>query len=107
MSDLDYKISLEQNNNVYGGETSHVPGQISPDKTLSQKFSYRIPSNIQTGDYKFRVHFFSQSGMCGFDVLKRIKNIPQVKDMPIIVLTNINPDVQDLMKNWGGSHIFF
>lgn len=39
--------------------------------------------------------------MSGFDVLKMVKNIPEIKNIPIIVFTNINPDVQDLMKNWG------
>lgn len=39
--------------------------------------------------------------MSGFDVLKMVKNMPEIKNIPIIVFTNINPDVQDLMKNWG------
>lgn len=39
--------------------------------------------------------------MSGFDVLKRVKDDPAVKNIPIIVLTNINPDSQDLLKNWG------
>lgn len=42
--------------------------------------------------------------MSGFDVLKSVKNTPQLKNIPIIVLTNINPDVADLMKNWGVSY---
>lgn len=40
----------------------------------------------------------------GFDVLKRVKDKPEFKDMPIIVLTNINPDVPDLLKNWGAKY---
>ncbi|MBU3979107.1 hypothetical protein KJ980_05440 [Patescibacteria group bacterium] len=37
----------------------------------------------------------------GFDVLKSVKENLMLKKIPIIVLTNINPDVADLMKNWG------
>jgi CheY-like chemotaxis protein len=37
----------------------------------------------------------------GFDVLKSVKENVELKNIPIIVLTNINPDSQDLMKNWG------
>lgn len=39
--------------------------------------------------------------MSGFDVLKSVKDNPSLKNIPILVLTNINPDVQDLLKNWG------
>ncbi|MBU3979106.1 hypothetical protein KKE68_05400, partial [Patescibacteria group bacterium] len=63
MSDLDYKVSLEQDHNAYGEEINHVSGQIYPDKTLRQDFSYKIPQNIQTGDYIFKIQLFSQSGM--------------------------------------------
>lgn len=41
--------------------------------------------------------------MSGFDVLRNVKANPVLKDIPIIVLTNINPDVQDLLKNWGAT----
>jgi CheY-like chemotaxis protein len=41
--------------------------------------------------------------MSGFDVLKSVKNNPELKNIPVIVLTNINPDVTDLMKNWGAA----
>lgn len=60
---LDYKISLSQYHKVYGEAVNHVSGQISPDQKLRQEFSYRIPQNIPTGDYVFRVQLFSQSGM--------------------------------------------
>lgn len=39
--------------------------------------------------------------MSGFDVLKNAKDNPALKNIPIIVFSNINPDVQDLLKNWG------
>lgn len=41
--------------------------------------------------------------MSGFDVLKEAKQNPVLKNIPIIVFTNINPDVQDLLKNWGAT----
>lgn len=41
--------------------------------------------------------------MSGFDVLKNVKDNPALKNIPIIVLTNINLDVQDLIKNWGAT----
>lgn len=42
--------------------------------------------------------------MSGFDVLKEAKDNPVLKNIPIIVFTNINPDVQDLLKNWGAAN---
>lgn len=42
--------------------------------------------------------------MSGFDFLKYIKENPPSKKAPIVVITNINPDVQDLVQNWGVSH---
>lgn len=40
----------------------------------------------------------------GFDVLKSARGNPALKNIPIIVITNINPDVQDLLKNWGATN---
>lgn len=37
----------------------------------------------------------------GFDVLKVVKNDPELKTIPILVLTNIYADAEDLVKNWG------
>lgn len=45
-------------------------------------------------------------GMSGFDVLKNVKNNLTIKKIPIIVLSNINIDVQDLLKNWGAAYFF-
>ena len=45
--------------------------------------------------------------MSGFDVLKTVKTNPKLKEIPIIVLTNINPDSQDLLKNWGVKDFLF
>lgn len=37
----------------------------------------------------------------GFDVLKIVKSDPSLSRIPILVLTNISVDVEDLLKNWG------
>lgn len=41
----------------------------------------------------------------GFDVLKEIRNDPEVQDIPVIVLTNVSIDVEDLLKNWGATDV--
>lgn len=41
--------------------------------------------------------------MSGFDVLKWMRDNPALINIPVIVLTNINLDVQDLLKNWGAA----
>lgn len=37
----------------------------------------------------------------GFDVLKVVKGDPILSKIPILILTNIYADVEDLLKNWG------
>jgi|SRR6185369_12475230 len=39
----------------------------------------------------------------GFDVLKFAKNDPELKNIPIIVLTNVTVDGDDIIKNWGAT----
>jgi CheY-like chemotaxis protein len=41
------------------------------------------------------------SKVSGFDVLKMVKDDPALNKIPILVLTNIFADVEDLLKNWG------
>lgn len=41
------------------------------------------------------------SKVSGFDVLKMVKDDPVLNKIPILVLTNIFADVEDLLKNWG------
>ena len=40
-------------------------------------------------------------GVTGFDVLKLAKDDPVLTKIPILVLTNIFADAEDLVKNWG------
>ena len=37
----------------------------------------------------------------GFEFLKLVKADPSLKNIPILVLTNIFADAEDLVKNWG------
>jgi DNA-binding response OmpR family regulator len=41
------------------------------------------------------------SKVSGFDVLKIVKDSPSLSKIPILILTNIHADVEDLLKNWG------
>lgn len=41
--------------------------------------------------------------MSGFDVLERIKKDPQLNKIPVLVLTNLRADVEDLISNWGAA----
>lgn len=40
----------------------------------------------------------------GFELLKEAKDDPEVNHIPIIILTNIIADAQDLVKNWGADY---
>ncbi|MEK7571439.1 MAG: response regulator [Patescibacteria group bacterium] len=42
--------------------------------------------------------------MTGFSVLELVKGEENLKNIPIIVLTNIYADAQDLLQNWGVKH---
>lgn len=37
----------------------------------------------------------------GFDLLKIVKDSPHLSKIPILILTNIHADEEDLLKNWG------
>jgi DNA-binding response OmpR family regulator len=41
--------------------------------------------------------------LTGFDVLKEVKSNPELKNIPVVVLTNISVDVEDLLNNWGAT----
>lgn len=43
--------------------------------------------------------------MNGFDVLTKRKETPELKKIPVIVLTNIYADASDLIQNWGASSV--
>lgn len=39
----------------------------------------------------------------GFDVLKFAKQDPELKDIRIIILSNVHADGEDMVKNWGAT----
>lgn len=39
--------------------------------------------------------------MSGFDMLKGVREKDELKNIPIIVLTNLYTDKEDMVKNWG------
>ena len=41
----------------------------------------------------------------GFDVLKARQENAEFKEIPVIVMTNIIANSQDLIQNWGVSHV--
>lgn len=43
------------------------------------------------------------SNVSGFDVLKMVKDDVKLNKIPILILTNIFVDVEDLLKNWGAT----
>lgn len=43
-------------------------------------------------------------GVSGYDVLKLAKGDPTLSKIPILVLTNIFSDAEDMIKNWGATH---
>lgn len=43
--------------------------------------------------------------MTGFDVLSKIKKDDELKNIPVLVLTNLYTDTYDLVRNWGASFV--
>lgn len=43
------------------------------------------------------------SNVSGFDVLKMVKDDVKLNKIPILILTNIIADAEDLLKNWGAT----
>ena len=75
-----------------------------------EKFKVSTASNGQEGIDKIKklkpdivlLDLF-MSKMTGFDVLKLARSDPEIKNTPIIVLTNVSIDIEDLLKNWGAT----
>lgn len=78
------------------------------DKFLHEKFEVVTASNGQEGIEKMRqskpdviLLDLMMPNVSGFNVLEKIKPDPVLNKIPIIVLTNIFADAEDLIKNWG------
>jgi DNA-binding response OmpR family regulator len=75
-----------------------------------EKFIVNTASNGEEGIEKIRnlkpdlvlLDLF-MARVSGFDVLKEVRNDHNFKSLPIIVLTNVSVDVEDLLKNWGAT----
>lgn len=63
ISNLSYSISLRVGNAVFKEDVHPASFSMEPNKTIDQKFSFSVPSNIRTDEYKLRVQFFTQSGI--------------------------------------------
>ncbi|MBU3979109.1 hypothetical protein KJ980_05450 [Patescibacteria group bacterium] len=62
-ADLDYKISLIKDRQVFGEQIFPVSEQIYPDKTYKQNFTYAIPANISSGRYIMMIRLYMKTGM--------------------------------------------
>ncbi len=56
-SDGSYKIILDEK---FSGDNF----SIRPDQKITKSFSYRLPQNLPSGSYKFRVQLFNSKGIC-------------------------------------------
>jgi two-component system chemotaxis response regulator CheY len=43
--------------------------------------------------------------MSGFDVLKAMREDDKLKKVPVVIITNVYADSQDLIQNWGVSFV--
>ncbi len=78
------------------------------DKFTFAKFDVQTATEGQEGIEKMRKFLpdivlldLIMPKMTGFEVLEIIKNDPILNKIPILVLTNIYADAEDLIKNWG------
>lgn len=78
------------------------------DKFLHDGFEVQTSTDGQEGIEKIKtfkpnlvILDLIMPKMTGFDVLKYVKENPTIDKMPILVLTNIYADAEDLVKNWG------
>jgi DNA-binding response OmpR family regulator len=78
------------------------------DKFTNEKFEVQTASDGQGGINKMKTFNpdivlldLIMPRVTGFDVLKMAKADPELTNIPILVLTNIYADAEDLVKNWG------
>lgn len=81
------------------------------EQFLSEGFAVETANDGQEGMEKMQ--FFSPDivlldllmpRVTGFDFLKNLKDKPELKHIPIMVITNLYADAQDLLKNWGAAY---
>jgi CheY-like chemotaxis protein len=78
------------------------------DKFTNEKFELETASDGQDGINKMKsfqpdvvLLDLIMPKVSGFDVLKMRKADPTLSKIPVLVLTNIYADAEDLVKNWG------
>lgn len=82
--------------------------EMYKDKFTQEKFSVQTAVDGQDGIEKMKTSLpdvilldLIMPKVNGFEFLKIVKANPTFKNIPILVLTNIYADAQDLVQNWG------
>src|SRR5258706_911489 len=82
--------------------------EMYKDKFVREKFEVQIARDGQEGIEKMKTLVpnvvlldLIMPKVNGFEFLKLVKADPTLKNVPILVLTNIYADAEDLVKNWG------
>ncbi len=78
------------------------------DKFVHEKFEVEIAQDGETGINKMRsfqpdlvLLDLMMPEQSGFDVLKFAKQDPELKNIPIVILTNAHADEEGMVKDWG------
>ena len=78
------------------------------DKFVHEQFDVQTASDGEEGFKKMKNSLpdiilldLIMQKVNGFEFLKNVKADPSLKAVPILVLTNIYADTEDLVKNWG------
>lgn len=82
--------------------------EMYKDKFVHEGFDVQTANDGQEGIDKMRTFNpdivlldLLMPKVSGFDVLETVKKDPTLSKIPILVLTNILADAEDLVKNWG------
>jgi DNA-binding response OmpR family regulator len=82
--------------------------EMYKDKFIHEKFTVETAKEGQEGFQKMKTFTpdivlldLIMPKVNGFEFLKLVKADTTLKDIPILVLTNIFADAEDLVKNWG------
>lgn len=93
-------------------EDDAVLREMYQDKFLKEKFDVQTAVDGQEGLSKIKSFLpdviildLLMPKVSGFDVLKSIKDDQVLNKIPMIVLTNIFADAEDLVKNWGVDYL--
>lgn len=93
-------------------EDDTILQQMYQDKFTFENFKVMTAVNGQEGIDKMRVSKpdfvlldLGLPVLSGFDMLKLVQKDPGLKKIPILVLTNIYVDREDLVKNYGVDHV--